>query len=56
MSGMAPLGALSRAWVLAEASKPLDWSISGIYRFGELWVAARLPGAGGRGAHDRGTW
>lgn len=36
---MAPLGALSQAWTTAEASKPLDWQISGIYRFGELWVA-----------------
>ena len=36
---MAPLGALSQAWVSAEASKPLDWTISGIYRFGEEWIA-----------------
>ena len=35
---MAPLGALSQAWVSAEASLPLNWRISGLYRFDELWV------------------
>ncbi|HSM18546.1 MAG TPA: hypothetical protein VK845_16280 [Gemmatimonadales bacterium] len=34
-----PLGALSQAWVSAEAAKPLDWSINGLYRFGEVWIA-----------------
>ena len=36
---MAPLGALSQAWVTAEAPLPLQWSINGPYRFGNLWVA-----------------
>ena len=35
---MAPLGALSQAWVLAEASLPLDWQLTGLYRFDDLWV------------------
>ena len=36
---MAPLGALSQAWVSAEASLPLGWVIRGLWRFDELWVA-----------------
>jgi hypothetical protein len=36
---MAPLGALSQAWVSAEAALPLGWHTSGLWRFGELWVA-----------------
>ncbi|HSM18274.1 MAG TPA: hypothetical protein VK845_14910 [Gemmatimonadales bacterium] len=36
---MPPLGALSQAWVSAEAAKPLDWTINGLYRFGEEWIA-----------------
>jgi hypothetical protein len=36
---MAPLGALSQAWTSAEASLPLGWCLSGLYRFEELWVA-----------------
>ena len=36
---MAALGALSQAWTSAEASLPLGWQISGLYRFDELWVA-----------------
>jgi hypothetical protein len=36
---MAPLGALSQAWVSAEAALPLGWQISGLWRFGDLWVA-----------------
>ena len=35
---MAPLGALSQAWTSAEASLPLGWQLSGLYRFDELWV------------------
>ena len=35
---MAPLGALSQAWVSAEASLPLGWQLSGLYRFDDLWV------------------
>jgi hypothetical protein len=36
---MAPLGALSQAWVSAEASPPLGWQISGLWRFGDAWIA-----------------
>ena len=36
---MAPLGALSQAWTSAEASLPLGWRLSGLYRFNELSVA-----------------
>jgi hypothetical protein len=36
---MAPLGALSQASVSAEASLPLGWQISGLWRFDGLWVA-----------------
>ena len=36
---MAPLGALSQAWVSASASLPLDWQIVGLWRFGEVWVS-----------------
>ena len=36
---MPPLGALSQAWVSAEASLSLGWQLSGIYRYDELWVA-----------------
>jgi hypothetical protein len=36
---MAPLGALSQAWVSAEASLPLGWEIRGLWRFDDLWIA-----------------
>ena len=36
---MAPLGALSQAWTSAEASLPLGWQLSGLYRFDEFWIA-----------------
>jgi hypothetical protein len=36
---MAPPGALSQAWVSAEASLPLGWQITGLSRFDGLWVA-----------------
>jgi hypothetical protein len=35
---MAPLGALSQAWVSAEASLPLGWRLGGLYRFEETWI------------------
>jgi hypothetical protein len=35
---MAPLGALTQAWTSAEAALPLDWQLSGLYRFDGLWV------------------
>jgi hypothetical protein len=36
---MAPLGALLQSWVTAEASLPLGWQISGLWRFDDLWIA-----------------
>ena len=42
---MAPLGALSQAWTSAEASLPLGWQLSGLYRFDELWVALAVGSA-----------
>ena len=36
---MAPLGALSQAWVSAQASLPLGWQIRGLWRFDDLWIA-----------------
>jgi hypothetical protein len=36
---MAPLGALSQSWVTAEASLPLGWRLSGLWRFDDLWVS-----------------
>ena len=38
-SAPAPLGALSQAWVSAEASLPFGWEIGGLWRFGDEWVA-----------------
>ena len=35
---MTPVGALSQAWTSAEASLPLGWQLSGLWRFDELWV------------------
>jgi len=39
LTGMAPLGALSQAWVSAEASLPIGWQMSGLWRFAGIWVA-----------------
>lgn len=36
---MAPLGALTQAWISAEAALPLGWQINGVYRFDDLWIA-----------------
>jgi hypothetical protein len=36
---MAPLGALSQSWVTAEASLPLGWRISGLWRFDDACIA-----------------
>jgi hypothetical protein len=35
---MTALGALSQAWATAEAVRPLDWRLSGLYRFEDPWV------------------
>jgi len=26
------------AWTTAEAALPLGWRVSGLYRFGDLWI------------------
>lgn len=54
---MAPLGALSQAWVSAQASLPLGWQISGLWRFGAVWVSLAEGPAfedylSGSGRHD----
>jgi hypothetical protein len=36
---MPPPGALTQACTAAEAALPHGWQISGLYRFGELWVS-----------------
>ena len=36
---MGGLGALSQAWVSAEAALPLGWQLSGLMKFGGEWVA-----------------
>ena len=36
---MGSLGALSQAWVSAEAALPLGWQLSGLMKFGGEWVA-----------------
>ena len=38
-AALVPLGALTQAWISAEASLPLGWRVSGLYRFGDLWFA-----------------
>jgi hypothetical protein len=35
---MTAQGALTQAWTSAEASLPLGWRVSGLYRFDELWI------------------
>jgi hypothetical protein len=29
---------MTQAWTAAEAALPLGWQVSGLYRFGELWI------------------
>lgn len=36
---MPPLGALTQAWTAAEAALPLGWSITGLWPFGDEWIA-----------------
>lgn len=36
---MSTLGALSMAWVSAEAALPLGWRLTGLMAFGDEWVA-----------------
>jgi hypothetical protein len=35
---MAPLGALSQAWVSAQASLRLGWRLNGLYRFDDIRI------------------
>jgi hypothetical protein len=48
---MGPLGALSQAWVRAEASLPLGWQISGLWRFDDGWIALFDDYLSGSGQH-----
>jgi hypothetical protein len=48
-SQVASRGALSQAWTSAEASLPLGWRVTGLWRFDELWGALNGSGAGGYG-------
>lgn len=42
---MPSLGALTLAWTAAEAALPLGWQVSGLYRFGDVWIGlAEGPG------------
>ena len=34
----------TQAWTSAEAALPLDWKLSGLYRFDDLWESAWLEG------------
>lgn len=36
---MSPLGALSQAWVSANASLPQGWKIVGLWRFSDAWIS-----------------
>lgn len=36
---MSALGALSQAWISAEASLPHGWQASGLWRFDDVWIA-----------------
>jgi len=54
---MAPLDALSQAWVSVEASLPSGWQLSGLWPFDDLWVALSegptfLDHASGAGQYD----
>ena len=54
LAPMAPLGALSQTWVSVEASLPLGWQISGLWRFDDLWVSlAEIANAAVPMASDR---
>jgi hypothetical protein len=61
---MAPLGALSLAWVSAEAALPRGWRVAGLWRVADRWVAlSEGPGwddyLGGRAStptRRRGGW
>jgi hypothetical protein len=35
---MPALGDLSQAWTSAEAALPLGWEVSGLCRFGDIWI------------------
>jgi hypothetical protein len=35
---MPALGDLSQAWTSAEAALPLGWEVSGLFRFGDIWI------------------
>jgi len=53
---MAPLGALSQAWVMAEASLPLGWRLMALVRQtdGDDWLATAAGPLDGQTVHGRG--
>ena len=53
---MAPLGALSQAWVMAEASLPLGWRLMALVRDSDSddWLATAAGPLDGQTAHGRG--
>ena len=54
---MAPLGALSQAWVTAEASLPLGWRLMALVRQPDIddWQATAAGPLDGQTAHGRGA-
>ena len=54
---MAPLGALSQAWVSAEASKPRGWRLMALVRQPDRddWQATAAGPLDGQTAHGRGS-
>jgi hypothetical protein len=53
---MAQLGALSPAWVSAEASLPLGWQVRGLYRFEEGWISVAEGPALAKGSVEEQCW
>jgi hypothetical protein len=54
---MSALGALSMAWVSAEASRPLGWKITGLMLTdGDDWLATAVGPDAGQWAEGRGGY
>jgi hypothetical protein len=54
---MSPLGALSQAWVAAEASRPLGWKLTGlVLTDGDDWLATARGSEDGQRAEGRGGY
>jgi hypothetical protein len=48
------LGALSMAWISAEAAMPLGWRLTGLLRDGDDWLATAEGPPDGQRAEGRG--